>query len=86
MTAKELFPSLEVQLDSIESIVYKRKCFVGGNAHLIIDLEAAATKDAEAKGIDVEEIDRIDREMDTQTLLNMASHHFPYHMKQKPED
>jgi len=31
-------------------------------------------------------MDRIDREMDRQALLNMASQHFPHRVKQEPED
>ena len=73
MTPKDFFTSPEDQQDSIESIVTKRKRFLAGNARLIIDLEAAARKDAEEQGIDIEEMDRIDREMDRQALLNMAT-------------
>jgi len=86
MTRKDFFTSLEDQQDSIENIVTKRKRFLAGNAHLIIDLEAAAREDTEEQGIDIEEIDRTDREMDTQALLNMASQHFPHRVKQEPED
>jgi len=42
--------------------------------------------DAEEQGIDIEEMDRIDREMDRQALLNMASQHFPHRVIQEPED
>jgi len=73
MTPKDFFTSPEDQQESIENIVTKRKPFLAGNARLIIDLEAAAREDAEEQGIDIEEMDRIDREMDRQALLNMAS-------------
>jgi len=86
MTPKDVFTSPEDQQDSIENIVTKRKRFLAGNAHLIIDLEAAAREDAEEQGIDIEEIDRIDCEMDRQALLHMATQHFPHHVKQEPED
>ena len=78
MTPKYIFTSPEDQEDSIANIVTKRKRFLAGNAHLIIDLEAAAREDAEEQGMDIEEIDRIEREMDRQALLNMASQHFPH--------
>jgi len=86
MTPKDFFTSPEDQQDIIENILTKRKRFPAGNAHLIIDLEAAASKDAEEQGMDIEEIDRIDREMDRQALFNMASQHFPHRIKQEPED
>jgi len=86
MTQKDFFTSPEDQQDSIENIVTKRKPFLAGNAHLIIDLAAAAREDTEEQGIDIEEMDRIDREMDRQALLNMASQHFPHCVKQEPED
>jgi len=86
MTPKDFFTSREDQQNSIENIVTKRKRFLAGNARLIIDLEAAAREDAEEQGIDIEEIDRIDREMNRQALINMASQHFAHHLKQKPED
>jgi len=86
MTPKDFFTSPEDQQDSIENIVTKRKRFLAGNARLIIDHEAAAREEAEEQGIDIEEMDRIDREMDRQALLNMASQHFPHRMKEKPED
>ena len=63
-----------------------RKHFLASNARIIIDLEAAAREDAEVQGIGIEEMDRIDREMDRQALLNMASQHFPHRVKQEPED
>jgi len=66
--------------------VHKRKPLLAGNACLIIDLEAAAREDAEERGIDIEEMDRIDLTMDRQALLNMASQHFPNRVKQEPED
>ena len=31
-------------------------------------------------------MDRIDREMDSQALLNITSQHFPHRVKQEPED
>jgi len=86
MTPKDFFTSPEDQQDSIENIVTKRRRFLARNARLIIDLEAAAREDAEAQGIDIQEMDRIDREMDRQALLNMASQHFAHHGKQEPED
>ena len=86
MTPMDFFRCPEDQQDSIENIVTMRKRFVAGNACLIIDLEAAAREDGEAQGIDIQEIDRIDHEMDRQALLNMASQHFPHRVKQEPED
>jgi len=86
MTPKDFFTSPEDQQDSIKNIVTKRKRFLAGNARLIIDLEAAAREDTEEQGIDIEEMDRIDREMDRQALLNMASQHFPHRVKQEQED
>jgi len=86
MTPGDFFRSPEDQQDSIENIVTKRKRFLAGNARLVIDLEAAAREDAEEQGIDIKEMDRIDREMDRQALLNMASQHFPHRVKQEPED
>jgi len=86
MTPKHFFTSPEDQQDSIENIVTKGKRFLASNARLIIDLEAAAGEDAEEQGIDIEEMDRIDREMDKQALLNMASQHFPHRVKQEPQD
>jgi len=86
MTPKDFFQSPEDQPDSIENIVTKRKRFLAGNARLIIDLEAAAREDAEEPGIDIEEMDTMDGEMDRQALLNMASKHFPHCLKQEPED
>jgi len=86
MTPKDDFTSLEDQQDSIENIVTKRKRFLAGNARLIIDLEAAGREHAGEQGIDIEEMDRIDREIDRQTLLNMTSQHFPHSVKQEPEN
>jgi len=86
MTPKDCFTSPEDQQDSIENIVTKRNRFLAGNVCLIIDLEAAAREDAEEQGIDIEEIDKIDREMERQALLNMASQHFPHRVKQESED
>jgi len=86
MTSKDFFTSPEDQQDSIENIVTKRKRFLASNARLIIDLEAAARQDADEQGIDIERMDRSDREMDRQALLNMASQHFPHSVKQEPED
>jgi len=77
-TPKDFFTSPEDQQASIENILTKTNRFLAGNACLIIDLEAAAREDAEQQGIDIEEMDRIDREMDRQALLNMASQHFPH--------
>jgi len=86
MTPKDFFTSPEDQQDSIENIVTKRKRFLACNARLINDLEAAAWEEAEEQGIDIEEMDRIDHEMDRQALLNMASQHFSHRVKQEPED
>jgi len=86
MIPKDFFESLEDQQDSIENIVTKRKGFLAGNVRLIIDLQAAAREDTEEQGIDIQEMDRIDRDMDRQTLLNMASQHFPHRVKQELED
>jgi len=85
MTPKDLITSPEDQQDSIANIVTKRKLFLARNACLIIDLEAAAREDAEEQGIDIEEMDSIDREMDRQALLNIASQHVPHRVKQEPE-
>ena len=86
MTPKDFFTSPEDQQDNIEYIVTKRKRFLAGNARLIIDLEAAAREDAEEQGINIEEMDRIDREMDRQALLSMARQQFPRRIKTEPED
>ncbi|PUU80227.1 hypothetical protein B9Z19DRAFT_1063619 [Tuber borchii] len=64
MTLKDFFISPEDQQDPIEHIITKRKWLFAGNAGLIIDLDVAAKEDAEEHGIDLEEMDRIDREMD----------------------
>ncbi|KAG0643485.1 hypothetical protein HOY80DRAFT_997743 [Tuber brumale] len=42
----------------------EKKRFLAGNAHLIIDLEAATMEDAVEQGIKLEEMDEIDSEMD----------------------
>jgi hypothetical protein len=86
MTPKDFFTSPEDQQDSIEHLTTKRKRLLAGNARLIIDLEAAAREDAEEQGIDLEEMDRIDREMDRQALLNMSRQQFPRYVKKEPED
>ena len=86
MTPKDFVQSLEDQQDSIENIVTKRKRFRAGNARLIIDLEAAAREDAEEQGIDIEEMARIDREMDREAFLNIASQHFLHCVKQEQQD
>ena len=49
-------------------------------------LKAAAREEAEEQGSDIEEKDRINREMNRNTLLNMASQQFPQRVKQEPED
>jgi len=85
MTPKDFFTSPEDQQDSIENIVTKGKRPLAGNARVMIALEAAAREDAEEQGIDIAEMDRIDREMDRQAVLNMASQHFPHRVKQEPE-
>jgi len=86
MTPKDFFTSPEDQQDSIENIVFNRNRFLACNAPRIIDLEAAAREDAVEQGIDIEEIERIDREMDTEAFLHFASQHVPHWMKQEPED
>jgi len=86
MTPKDFFTSPEDQQDSIENIVTKTKLFLGGKPGLIIDLVAAAREHTEEHGIVIEKMDRIDREIDRQALLNMASQHFPHRVKQEPED
>jgi len=86
MTPKDFFTSLEDQQDGIENIVTNRNHFLPGNARLIINLEAAAREDAEEQPTDIEEMDRIHREMDKQALLNMASQHLPHRVKQEAED
>jgi len=86
MTSQDFFTSPEDKQDSITNIVTKRKRFLAGNARLIIYLKAAARDDAEEQGINIEEMDRIDREMNRQALLNMTSQHFPHHVKQELED
>jgi len=70
MTAMDFCTSPEDQQDNIKNIVTKKKRFLAGNARLIIDLEAAAREDAEEQGIDIEEMDTIDCEMDRQALLS----------------
>jgi len=84
MTPKDFITSPEDQQDSIENIITKRKPFLAGNAHLIIDHEAATREDAGDPGIVIEEIDRIDPEMDRQVFLHMASQHFRHHANQEP--
>jgi len=73
MIPKDFFASPEDQQDSIKNIVTKRKLFLALNAPLIIDFNRPAREDAEEQGIDIEEMDRIDRKMDRQALLNMTS-------------
>jgi len=86
MTHNDFCTSPEDQQDSIENIVTNRKRFLAGNARLIIDREAAAREDAEEHGTDIEEMDRIYREMDRQALLNIASQHFPHRVKEELDD
>jgi len=86
MTPKEFFTSPEDQQDSIEHIITKRNHLFAGNVCLIIDLEAGAREDAEEQGIDLEEMDRIDREMDRLALLNMSRQQFPRRVKKEPEN
>jgi len=78
--------SLEDQQASIENIVTTRKGFLAGNSRLILHLEAGSRQDAEEQGIDIEEMDRIDREIDWEAFLNMASQHFSHGVKQEPEN
>ncbi|PUU77766.1 hypothetical protein B9Z19DRAFT_1127870 [Tuber borchii] len=42
-------------------------------------------EDAKEQGIDLEEMDRIDREMDRQALLNLSRQQFPHPVKKKSE-
>ena len=86
MILKDFFTSPKDQQDSIENIVTKRNRFHAGNARLIIDLEVAAWQDVKEQGINIEKMDRIDREMDRQALLNMARQQFSHRMKQELED
>jgi len=86
MTPNAFFTSSEDQQDSIENIVTKRKRFLDGNSCLIIDLKPSAREDTEDQGIDIEGMHRIDREMDRQALVNMASQHVPHCVKQEPDD
>ncbi|KAG0638460.1 hypothetical protein HOY80DRAFT_1078262 [Tuber brumale] len=86
MTPKDFFSCLEDQQDSIVHIVTKRKWFLAGNARLIVDLEATARKDAAEQGINLEEMDEIDCEMDWLVLLNMANMRFTKRVKQEPRE
>jgi hypothetical protein len=86
MTPKDFFSSPEDQQGSIQQIVSKRKRFLAGNARLIVDLEAAAREDAAEQGINLEEMDEIDREMDRLALLNMANMRFSKRVKQEPRE
>jgi len=86
MTPKDFFTSPEDQQNSIEHIITNRKRVFAGNARLIIDREAAAWEDAEEQAIDLQEIDRIDREMDRLALLNMSRQQFPRRVKKAPEN
>ena len=85
MTPKDFFASPEDQQDSIEDIVNRRRRYLAGNARLILDLEAAAREDAEEQGIDLKEMDRIDRELDRLALLNAANQKVPRRVKQEPK-
>ena len=78
--------SPEDQQDSIENIGTTRKRFLPGNSRLILHVEAGSGEDAEEQGIDIEEMERIDREIDWQAFLNMASQHFSHRVKQEPEN
>ncbi|PUU76136.1 hypothetical protein B9Z19DRAFT_1130178 [Tuber borchii] len=49
-------------------------------------IRAAAWEDAEEQRIDLDEIDRIDSEMDRQALLNLAQQQFPHPIKKKSEN
>ncbi|PUU82447.1 hypothetical protein B9Z19DRAFT_1120778 [Tuber borchii] len=86
MTPKDFFTSSEDQQDPIEHIIPKRKWLFAGNTHLIIDLEAAAREDAEEQGIDLEDIDRIDRKMDRQAVFNLSRQQFSRPIKKEPEN
>ncbi|RPA88434.1 hypothetical protein L873DRAFT_1849712 [Choiromyces venosus 120613-1] len=86
MTPKDFFTCPEEQEDSIEHIVSKRRWFLAGNACLLVDLEAATREDAAEQGINLEEMDKIDCEMDRLAVLNMASQQFRRHIKKGPRD
>ncbi|RPA88422.1 hypothetical protein L873DRAFT_1927453, partial [Choiromyces venosus 120613-1] len=86
MTAKDFFVSQEEQWDNIERITTERRQFCASNTRLIIDLEVAAWEDAEEQGINLEEMDEIDHEMDRLALYNMASQRSPRHVRQEPQD
>jgi len=85
MTPKDFFVSPEDQQDSLEDIANKRRRYLAGNARLILDLEAAAREDAEEQGINLEEMDRIDRELERLALLNAANQKVPRYVKQEPK-
>ncbi|PUU79859.1 hypothetical protein B9Z19DRAFT_1063934 [Tuber borchii] len=72
MTPKDFFISPNDQQDSIKHIITKRNCLFAGNARHIIDLEAATREETEGQGIDLEEMDRIDHEIDRQAFLNLS--------------
>ncbi|PUU72836.1 hypothetical protein B9Z19DRAFT_1069456 [Tuber borchii] len=84
MTPKDFFISPEDQQDSIEHIITKRKRLFAGNNCL--NLEAAAREDDEEQGIDLEEMNRIDREMDRQAHLNLSQQQFPHPIKKESEN
>ncbi|KAG0128949.1 hypothetical protein HOY82DRAFT_541140 [Tuber indicum] len=86
MTPKDFFTSPEEQQNNIQHIVSKRRRFLARNARLLVDLEAAAREDDLEQGINLEEMDDIDREMDRLALLNMASQQFPRRVKKEPQD
>ncbi|PUU72192.1 hypothetical protein B9Z19DRAFT_1138802 [Tuber borchii] len=86
ITPKDCFISPEDQQDSIGYIITKRKRLFASNTRLIIDLEMAAREEAEEQGIDLEEMDRIDREMDRQALPNLSRQQFPRPIKKEPDN
>ena len=72
MTARDFCGSSKEKWDRVQCIAARRRHKVAGSAQFMVAVEAAARKDAEHLGIDLEEMDRIDREMDRLTLLNAA--------------
>ncbi|PUU82644.1 hypothetical protein B9Z19DRAFT_1120410 [Tuber borchii] len=86
MTCKDFFTSSEDQQDRIEHIIIRRKQLIAGNASLIIELESAAREDAEEQGIHLQEMDKIDCEMNRHALLNLSRQQFPRSIKQEPEN
>ncbi|KAG0644682.1 hypothetical protein HOY80DRAFT_1028565 [Tuber brumale] len=76
--------SLEEQKKNIEYIVSKRRLFLAGKTWLPVNLEAVVREDALDEGINLQEMDDIDRKMDRLALLNMATHKFHRCGKKEP--